>query len=405
MSNKLSIVYPFIDFDGHVDTHTYWPKEPSSAEAAAQKLEPSTTVLLVEAEPSPAMFWFDPAKERIVSIETDLHRMPTLARMYVASESRWRDYPASVLDPLVDDPEDYVRLKVSQVDARLSEFFNRFKFYRTSHLTAEMLDRLAKQRDVKATNRGEHNVHENVAAHNSTSSATLRLLAPSTLGHVRAYVAEHPNTEVDVLREIAKTDGRVQFDGSSLHAVQNGLARNINTPPEILEQLAESDGYIPHTVAMNPKAPERVLRRLAKSENNWSRRGVAVNINTPRDVLDMLAEDVSASVLMALAGNINASTETLDKVYGRKDFVLKENNGNEDFLLILAKNPRSSQAILGELAQKNAKIRLLVAENHGASAETLFKLSKDRLKYIVDAALANPSYRPLAKAPARRKKP
>ena len=65
---------------------------------------------------------------------------------------------------------------------------------------------------------------------------------------VRCFVAENPNTPIDVLTELAK---------DSDWCVRRNAAENPNTPADVLTELAkDSDWCVRRNAARNPKLKE-----------------------------------------------------------------------------------------------------------------------------------------------------
>ena len=85
----------------------------------------------------------------------------------------------------------------------------------------------------------------------------LQRFAQLGIEDARLFVAAHPNTPSETLRQIAEDDP--DWD------VRKALALNANTPPETLRQLAEhSDNLTRQATASNVFTPTDVLRRLAE---------------------------------------------------------------------------------------------------------------------------------------------
>ena len=65
---------------------------------------------------------------------------------------------------------------------------------------------------------------------------------------VRCFVAENPNTPIDVLTELAK---------DSDYIVRRNAAENPNTPADVLTELAKDSDYdVRRYAACNPKLKE-----------------------------------------------------------------------------------------------------------------------------------------------------
>lgn len=82
------------------------------------------------------------------------------------------------------------------------------------------------------------------------------------------------------------------------------VAANPNAPPRTLRRLARvRDAWVRVRVAANPSTPGRTLRRLAVDSDQRVREGVARNTAAPTEVLAGLAVDATAAVRAAAAAN------------------------------------------------------------------------------------------------------
>lgn len=78
----------------------------------------------------------------------------------------------------------------------------------------------------------------------------------------------------------------VSFDDES-RETQIALAKDPNTRPNTLAKLAEyNDFNIRRAIALNPNTPVEILRKMSRSEDLWN--SVAKNPNTPEDILRYL---------------------------------------------------------------------------------------------------------------------
>ena len=101
--------------------------------------------------------------------------------------------------------------------------------------------------------------------------------------------------------------------------IRSYVASNINTPSWILDQMSENDKEenlesIRYYVSSNSNTSAETLAKLS-ADSYWTMRShVAVHFKTPVQVLDILGEDSDLNVRIMVAGNTNASAETLQRL-------------------------------------------------------------------------------------------
>ncbi|WP_448543285.1 hypothetical protein [Roseiflexus sp.] len=139
-----------------------------------------------------------------------------------------------------------------------------------------------------------------------TSSEELRDLATSPYDFVAIAVAQHPNTESDVLAALVPATIRSWNDQSLAVAI----AQHPRTPIDVLETLAErlapvlDNGRDNHmgfkagvVLCCNPKTPLQCIATLLHSESVAMQFRKVVARETPRrDVLELLLNDRSETV-------------------------------------------------------------------------------------------------------------
>lgn len=137
----------------------------------------------------------------------------------------------------------------------------------------------------------------------TTDPKTLTTLATDTRRSVRRYVADNPNTPVDVLTVLATDE---------TDYVRGAVAENPNAPTDILTVLAtDTDSYVRWNAAANFNTPKNTLTALATDADKAVREHAANNPNTATDTLTVLASDTDKYVRRRVAGNRNTPTKTL----------------------------------------------------------------------------------------------
>jgi hypothetical protein len=135
----------------------------------------------------------------------------------------------------------------------------------------------------------------------------LEILAkhPNTL--IRAIVAKHPYTPINIIEEFAEDDINNHY------LITENVARNPNTPLSILNKFAKHPAWqLRGGVARNPNAPLELLEILAKDTDRFVRRGVAENINAPIHLLKKLTQDKNSYVSYSAKDNLNLKKSQAD---------------------------------------------------------------------------------------------
>ncbi|MFQ3684780.1 hypothetical protein [Roseiflexus sp.] len=149
-----------------------------------------------------------------------------------------------------------------------------------------------------------------------TSSEELRALARSPYDFVATAVAQHPNTEPDVLAALAP----VTITSWNEQALAAAIAHHPCTPVEALEMLAErlapvlDNGRDHHMgfkagvlLCCNPKTPVQAIATLLHSERVAMQfRKVVARETRRRDVLNLLLNDSSETVRKQAQKSIEA---------------------------------------------------------------------------------------------------
>ncbi len=151
-------------------------------------------------------------------------------------------------------------------------------------------------------------VMRHLVRNKNTSVEALEILSDSHNHYVLSDVARDPRTPEETLKRL---------NANKSYLVEWGLAANPNTPPKILEDLlrgqARSDNeYTRHGVARNSHTPPDVLTELSKDPNMFVRRYVASNKSTPVETLRQLLNDPEGEVRFYLSINPSAPDDLLE---------------------------------------------------------------------------------------------
>ena len=215
-----------------------------------------------------------------------------------------------------------------------------------------------------------------VAGNLSIPDSVMRLLLKSKQKEVLAELAANPSLSANYLDELVETSlKRIKAGKSSWsdRDLELGLAKNPNSPQSYLTAvLQHSDSWVVATAASNPNLPPQQMAKLAKSEHENIRQGVASNINAPWALLQSLSKD--ADCTWQIAENPSTRAEELSELALRKEtgpFVLAD----------IARNPSASPELIQKLAKhKDAWVRLGVARNPNTAPALVEKILKDFLK-------------------------
>jgi hypothetical protein len=153
---------------------------------------------------------------------------------------------------------------------------------------------------------------------------------------------------------------------------------------DIMRTLAQEDNTRLRALAgmaLNPRSPVDVLRKLARDEHVDVRRSVAGNTSIPADILSELAKDKDPSVRESIARNPKTPTTTLRQL-------IKEPN----MIAQVARNGGLSVDMLGSLAaSEDAYVREMVARNPTTPEDILWLLAVDEVQSVKVSILSLPS--------------
>lgn len=142
-----------------------------------------------------------------------------------------------------------------------------------------------------------------LARSSTTSEEILARFAKSQDEEILCAVAKNVATPIDILQKLANwfpVDERAQkvYPGSSIHAC---VAINPKTPPSLLKKLAaHGDSLVRQAVASNTNTSFKVLNKLARDREPKVRRAVAENPTTPASALEQLAGEDYKHIRSAL---------------------------------------------------------------------------------------------------------
>jgi hypothetical protein len=126
----------------------------------------------------------------------------------------------------------------------------------------------------------------------------LEILAKHPNALIRALVAKHPHTPINIIEELA------QDDINSRYLVRENVARNPNAPISLLNQFAKHPAWqLRAGVARNANAPVELMEILAEDTDRFVRKGIAENTNTPIHLLEKLAKDKHSYVRYCVKNN------------------------------------------------------------------------------------------------------
>lgn len=212
----------------------------------------------------------------------------------------------------------------------------------------------------------------------ATLPSILELLASHPSNFVRFKVAEHPNTPVSILRQLATEQEQPEWG-----SVKSALAGNPATPEDILESLAResNDITVIEKIATNPNTALNILEYLASDTSKGLVETAAKRIKelkgeytsevlrdkkTPSWVLEKLLKQDVQSYALSVAKHPNAPIELLLEFSKSNDSRLRE---------AVAENTNAPATILEELAyDESGMVRCKVARNLNTPTLVLFKL-------------------------------
>ena len=271
----------------------------------------------------------------------------------------------------------------------------------------------------------------------NTSPEVLTKLARSKNYQTRKYVAENPNTpiEIETLDILCQEFpdkitanpifNLLLLENPDSDFIRLSLARSSTTNPETLARLAELDDMniadalacnvstplhileklsnllsCPVGVAANPNTPLSVLEKLAVHKYLAVRQAVARNKNVSIEISKKLACDRDIRVHLAIAQNINAPTPILEILAARKesmvrDAILKHPNLADSVLDIIRffdERGRVDPLILEKLAKHpDLEVRQIVADHISTPTIVLEQLAREDDSKILEYITIHPN--------------
>ena len=242
----------------------------------------------------------------------------------------------------------------------------------------------------------------------------LERLAREPLMLARLEAAEHPETPVRVLEELAgdvelpvrvavRYNPNCPTETIALVEPQRALASNWETDPQQLAELAESRwSWVRLGVAQNPSTPPEVLEKLALDDFYLIQRLVARNPFSPTAALEKLMGIDVKSIRQALAEHPNASEPMLLEllldceriITNRANLpvsILERLAEDREWRYWSSRQQNTTEAILARLLQGAGKsLRLEIAANPQASGNILERLAGDTQLEVRLAVAQNP---------------
>lgn len=237
-------------------------------------------------------------------------------------------------------------------------------------------------------------VRSSVAQNPITPSEILKILASDSADMVRNYVAKNVNTPPELLKELA-SDNNVGVRFSVALNLSAPLDLNLRIKLLTgLATLADEYGYGRGFLAQNPNTPIEILQLFSKDENHVTRCGVAVNPSTPVDILEFLGrpeivDEYSYLVQARVAQNPSTPASL------RKEIIeVLINDVSAWWRCHVAWNELAPSEVLRSLAKdKYTHVRSAVARNSATPVDVLSSLAEDE-NNSVKAALAENSKTP-----------
>jgi hypothetical protein len=344
-------------------------------------------------------------------------RDPSLnIRCALARKHTYRDTPVAVLEHLANDESEQVRALVAEnsctpieILARLAndasvevkrklvgnlntpiniltrlgleeDLFNFRNPNTPGEVFASVVNRLLSNphqqdprwRDLESTNAALVEILKHPVKGSQMPAITLARLADHHYPSVRYRVAQHPNTPVSALEQLANDE-----DVPTLRAVAN----NPNTPSHILEQLAlKSDLTIRLSVVGHPNTPVAVLANIVLDSQTVS--------NVPNRTVDTLKSAFPGDqydLLRAIASKPQTPLEALE-ILARREFITPSPDPNsilpprtaDDVVRSLAYNPSLTPMLLGILTQDPCvDVRLALIRHPNLTPELWQRLAED----------------------------
>lgn len=251
-------------------------------------------------------------------------------------------------------------------------------------------------------------------ARNYSISSILKILSKHQISTIRLFVAENPNTSIDVLEELLKDPvPKVRWAAKSNPTISNQkrsfllAANDPKTSHRILKELAvNQEPEIRIAVASNSKSSATLLKNLAQDCSTDVRLAVASNLKTSTNIFKKLAQDDDEEIRLAVFNNLSTPLNVKEQIEKDEQFVneiqkivsnssldskqLKKLAKHKNWKIrqIVASNPNTEIEVLQELAQdKNLEVRVAIAANCKTAAESLEILKLDE-EFVVREAVA-----------------
>ena len=320
--------------------------------------------------------------------------------------------------------------KNSQIDDEVIEKLIATQSYKVQlHLIqhCNILGKLLKElSENKISNyRYRTTIRQAVAKHSDTPSEVLGKLAFDSESKVKKAVASRCDLSVDLIAKIA-ADRQIiakkfllrnkSFSAEMLSTlarykepkVLQMVALHPQTPLEVLKELAtvKEASYF---VAQNSRINREIIESLIKTNQTKVYFSLAKNHQTPPDILSNLALKLSdIDTLIAIAENKNSSEDTKRKIiekllscsrYSVLKYIARSPYTSDNILISwsslkyyreiypdLAQNPKTPPIVLDKLARKNLnyKIAMGLVKNPKTSREIIEYLYKKRHQYSYD---------------------
>jgi len=216
----------------------------------------------------------------------------------------------------------------------------------------------------------------------NTPELELRALATSEDEYIRAEVAANPSTPLGVLESLVRAENVLFDDCIStsiwVRCIHGAVASNPSCSEDLLFELAGSSHYsVRCGVAVNPKAPEKLLMQL----------------------LDDVDDDVPTALI---SSNPNLSKNLMVFIASRQDrWLYREQGGTAKSILALRKDcPVFLLEMLGlnDEGKLSWWVRSSVAENVNTPGKLLEELAQDPSLDVRQAVRGNPSTPPEVRA-------
>ncbi len=197
-----------------------------------------------------------------------------------------------------------------------------------------------------------------LAANHSCPAQILTYLSNDVNAKVRLGVACNPMTPVHTLVMMI-----LNKEWRDPEVVELGSAQSIEEKVEFFRQDDEYDVQV--AVAQNTALPPDIIRALAYSANNDTRRVIASNDSLPIEELERLSFDEHFSVRKACAASTRLSIARLGEL---------ASDGDEGVRRNVAGNPRTSARILRRLAKDESRWVHLALRNNPTLTPSLRQL-------------------------------